>query len=375
MNRLVCLCLLVGVACGGVAYGEGGVLKTERVILVTVDGLRHQELFSGLDPMILDLARNKETEKKAGIETLETLEKAYWRETPEARREVIFPFFWGTLAGQGIVLGNLAKGSSVRVTNNNKVSYPGYAELLTGKPQPRIWTNLDVPSPQMTVLEFVQAQLGLDYKGVAVFASWSKFNNMSARNGEAFYINAGYERVPEELATPGMEPLNTLQFEMLTPWDSVRSDTVTVTLAMEYLKAHQPRLMLLSLGETDDWAHNARYDRVIHACRLFDNAMKTLWETLQSLEAYRDKTTVVITGDHGRGSLPDDWTSHGKDVPGSEYMWTAVIGPDTPDRGEMMNTQEHTQSQAAATVSRFLGLDYVAAFPECAPAIAEAFAE
>lgn len=370
-TRACCLAASLGLCMA--AHAQVAPLKTERVILMTVDGLRHQELFGGLDPMILSLAANKETEKKAGIENLEPLTEAYARETPEASRTAIFPFFWGTLAGQGVVLGNMAKGSPVRVTNNNRVSYPGYAELLTGKAQPKIWTNLDIPSPQNTVLEFAQQKLALDYKGVAAFASWNKFNHICARKSDAFYINAGYERVPEDLATPGMEPLNTLQFEMLTPWDSVRSDTVTITLALEYLKAHQPKLLFLSLGETDDWAHNARYDRVIHACRLFDNALKSLWDTLQSMDAYRDKTTIVITGDHGRGSLPDDWTSHGKDVPGSEYMWTAVIGPDTPDLGEVSNATEHTQSQTAATVAKFLGLDFQAEFPESAPPIALAF--
>lgn len=373
MNHLISLTVMFSIPFLAAMGAGAEPLKTERVILITVDGLRHQELFGGLDATILALAENRETEKKAGIENLEPLKEAYWRDTPEARREAVFPYFWGTLSGQGVVLGNVTKGSAVKVTNNNRVSYPGYAELLTGKAQPRIWSNLDIPSPQTTVLEYVQEKLGLGYKGVAAFASWNKFNHICARKTDAFYINAGYERVPDDLATLGMEPLNTLQFEMLTPWDSVRSDTVTLTLALEYLKAHQPKLFFLSLGETDDWAHNARYDRVIHACRLFDNALKSLWDTLQSMDAYRDKTTLVITGDHGRGSLPDDWTSHGKDIVGSEYMWTAVIGPDTPDQGEAQNTAGHTQSQAAATVAKFLGLDFLADFPESALPIAAAF--
>ena len=45
------------------------------------------------------------------------------------------PFFWGTLARQGVVLGNVTKGSSVQVTNAYRVSYPGYSEILTGRAQ------------------------------------------------------------------------------------------------------------------------------------------------------------------------------------------------------------------------------------------------
>lgn len=350
-------------------------LKTERVILVTADGLRHQELFNGVDPLLLEKAQDKDKAiaDKVGIDTIPQFKKQWVRDTPQASREAIFPFFWGTLAKQGIVLGNIAKGSSVKVLNNNRVSYPGYAEILTGKPQPRIWDNLDIPNPQTTVLEFAQQKLGLDYKGVAAITSWNKFNLICAHNTKAFYINAGFEKVPEDLATPGMEPLNSLQFNMLTPWDSVRFDTVTLNLALEYIKAHQPRLFYLSLGETDDWAHDARYDRVIHACNLFDDALRQLWETLQSLYAYRDKTTLVITVDHGRGKTEDNWQSHGKQHEGADDIWAAVIGPDTPDKGELENVPQHTQGQAAATVAKFLGLDYNAEFPDTAPPIAEAF--
>jgi hypothetical protein len=38
----------------------------------------------------------------------------------------LLPYFWGTLAPSGIVLGNLTKGSSVQVTNRYRVSYPGF---------------------------------------------------------------------------------------------------------------------------------------------------------------------------------------------------------------------------------------------------------
>ncbi len=351
-------------------------IKTERVVLITVDGLRLQELFTGLDPMLLEAAASEDDaiKKRAGIDDLDKLKTDYWRETPEERREALLPFFWGDVAPNGVLLGNPAKNSIVLVENGFKVSYPGYAEILTGKPQRRIWGNLDIPNPQTTVMEFVQTELGLGYKDVAAFASWSKFHYICARKVDAFFNNSGYQRVPDEIATPGMEPLNTLQFEMLTPWDSVRHDTVTLTFALEYLKAYQPKLMFLSLGETDDWAHNARYDRVIHGVRLFDNALKTLWNTLQSMDAYKDRTTIIITGDHGRGSTLDDWSGHATKIPGSEYIWTLVIGPDTPARGELENTH-HTQGQAAATVAKLFGLDYTTVAEGIAPPIAEAFQE
>ncbi len=47
---------------------------------------------------------------------------------------------------------------------------------------------------------------------------------------------------------------------------------------------------------------------------------------------YKDKTTFIITCDHGRGDrIKDEWTSHGIEVEDSGATWIAVFGPDTSD--------------------------------------------
>ncbi|MEE9263894.1 MAG: phosphoglyceromutase [Vicinamibacteria bacterium] len=326
-------------------------LKTRNVVLITADGLRHQELFTGVDPMLLD------DKKGSGIQNVESLRERYWRDTPDERRETLLPFFWGTLAPRGIVLGNVARGSRVHLTNPHRISYPGYAEILTGRAQEAIRDNSPVRNPSETVLEIVRRNLDLDQKRVAAFASWSVFDFITAREEGAIFSNAGYEAMPKDVLTPAMEPLNRLQFDMMTPWDTVRFDSVTLGLALEYLKTYRPRFLYLALGETDDWAHDRRYDRTIHAVRLFDDALRELWNLLQSLPEYRDKTTLVLSTDHGRGRTTKDWTSHGSDVEGSDEIWIAFIGPDTPDRGEVAHSEVFTQNQIAATVLTLFSLE------------------
>src|SRR3954453_21486131 len=90
-----------------------------NVVLVTADGLRWQELFTGIDPMLMN-------EKSAGMQEADKLRKELWKDSPEARRSALLPFFWTKLAPLGIVAGNVRKGSSVEVTNGFRVSYPGY---------------------------------------------------------------------------------------------------------------------------------------------------------------------------------------------------------------------------------------------------------
>lgn len=344
-------------------------LKTERLILITVDGLRHEELFGGFDPMML------EHEDQAGIDTLETLKEQYWRDTPKERREALFPFFWGELIQHGAVVGNPALNSHVRVQNLQRVSFPGYAEILTGRPQLRIWSNDRIRNERPTVLEFVRDEFRLDDKGIAAFGSWDVFNWITSHKKDGIYTNAGYEAMREDLLTPGMAAVNELQFKMLTPWDTVRFDEVTWRFAAEYLKANEPKMLYLALGETDDWAHNRRYDRVLFAANFFDRVLRELWDTLQSLDAYRDKTTIVITTDHGRGSTPEDWTSHGIKIPGAEDIWMAAFGPDTPNHGEMKDTKDYVQGQTAATAAKYLGLDYTKFYPEANPPVDVFFEE
>ena len=85
----------------------------------------------------------------------------------------------------------------------------------------------------------------------------------------------------------------------------------------------------------------------------------------------RDKTSLVITTDHGRGTTRINWTDHGKDVPLAEFIWIAVMGPDTPALGVRENI-ETTQSQVAATIAYLLGEDFSTASPKAAAALPEA---
>ena len=327
-------------------------LKTKNILLVTVDGLRAQELFEGIDPILL---ADKE---KAGIKDLGLLRKKYWRETPHERRKALLPYFWNTLAPQGIVLGNKALGSRTLLKNKLHFSYPGYAELLTGEPQVSVRSNDKVRIGTRTILEFIRERLDLERTEVAAFASWDVFNFITSSQKTAIFSNAGYETVPAEFSSPEMRQLDKLQHTMLTPWDSVRHDAMTAALARAYVKKHKPRILYLALGETDDWAHERRYDRVIATARLFDQELETLWTGLQSSEVYRDKTTLLITTDHGRGRTTENWTDHGKDVPGAEEIWIAVMGPDTQNLGEIGPTPTVYLSGLAALMLYYLELPY-----------------
>jgi hypothetical protein len=328
--------------------------RTERVILVTLDGARWQEIFSGLD---LEVLRStiKPDDKTRAEDT--AVYQRFWAPTPQERRAKLLPFLWDELAlHRGSIAGNPALGSSVTITNRHRFSYPGYSEILTGRARDELINSNDRrQSPVPTVLEFSQRELGLDARGVAVFASWEVFNWIVEQRAGALTCNAGYEAYEHQ--DPSTAELSKLQYLTPTPWDTVRHDLYTFRFAMAHLTTWQPRLLYLALGETDDWAHDGRYDRVLEALARSDAFLRQLFDAIDRLADYRGKTTVLITADHGRGDTPTDWRDHGEKVEGAQRIWLAVASPDLARRGEWRGGDPIRQNQIAATICRFLGLD------------------
>ncbi len=343
--------------------------QTRNVILITVDGLRTQELFSGVDPLLLGDAEG------SGIANLDEVLSRYWRSSPAERREALLPFFWGEFAPQAVVLGDRSRESRVAVGNPHRVSYPGYAEILTGQVQSTITGNDPVRIGRETVLEFVRRSLDLRSTDVATFASWSVFWYITASQEGRVFTNAGFQELPAFIDDPGSRLVSDLQMRVLTPWASVRPDAVTFELALRYLREYKPRVLYLALGETDDWAHDRRYDQVLSAAQLFDHCLSRLWSELETIDEYRGKTSIIITSDHGRGRTRSDWNSHGANVEGADETWIVVAGPNTPDRGVVAGPHDYTLANVAATLLRLMHLVPGDFNPDGATSIAEAISD
>ncbi|MGH9369905.1 MAG: alkaline phosphatase family protein, partial [Vicinamibacterales bacterium] len=134
-------------------------------------------------------------------------------------------------------------------------------------------------------------------------------------------------------------------------------------LAMEHLRSARPRVLYLALGETDDWAHDGRYDRVLETYARTDAYLKELWTWLQSQDDYRGRTHILITTDHGRGRTVTDWRSHGAKVDGAQHVWMAFVSPRVTTRGEWRDHPPLRTNQAAATMAAWMGVDWNALRP------------
>ena len=337
---------------------------TRNVVLVTTDGLRWQEVFRGAEEALLNA-------ENGGVADLAALRQEFWRDQPAARREALMPFLWTTVARQGQVFGNADRNSPARVTNGKNFSYPGYNELFTGAPDPRVDSNDKRPNPNISVFEWLNRKP--EYQGkVAAVGSWELYPWILNTERSGLPVNAGWQPIAGPVLSPEAERLNRLMQDAKREWDGCRNDVFTFPVALEQLQRTSPRVLYIGLGDTDEYAHEGRYDNYLHAAHQVDAQLKSLWETLQALPQYRDQTTLIVTTDHGRGDPPRGWRDHGANVVGSDAIWIAIIGPDTPAVGERVDTPRITQSQVAATIARLLGEDtFPAAFPQAAPPIAD----
>ncbi|MBL0739617.1 alkaline phosphatase family protein [Chryseolinea lacunae] len=323
--------------------------KTENVVLITLDGFRWQEMFGGADSSYMKQQQHLKDDH---------VKEKYWKDNAADRRKTLFPFVWNTIGTQGQLYGNRTLGSKVNVTNQMWFSYPGYNEILTGKPDDEhVNSNDKNYNANTTVLEFVNKQSGFKNK-VAAFTSWDVFPYIINDKRSGVFVSTGATEIKGDKLNDREKMMNQLITAIPNPLGDVRLDAFTFYYGFEYLKRAKPRVMFFAFDETDDFAHGGEYAAYLNAAHATDRFIGELWAYLQSDDQYKGKTTLIITVDHGRGPTAQTWKDHGIKVAEADQIWLAVLGPDTPALGEMKGESQLYQSQVARTLAAFLGLDF-----------------
>jgi Type I phosphodiesterase / nucleotide pyrophosphatase len=330
--------------------------KTENIIIITLDGMRWQEVFKGIDETLVN--------DSVFCRDSKSMKEKFWADTEEKRRDKLFPFLWNTVAKNGQLYGNRKFDNKIDNANPYWFSYPGYNEIFTGYPDTSVNSNDKVPNPNENVLEFINKQKGFTGK-VAAFSTWDVFPYIFNVPRSGIYVNADVDSLKFNI--PALSLINDMQFLTTKPI-GVRPDIFTYMAAREYLKAYQPKVLYIAFDETDDFAHAGMYDQYIGSAYAEDAMIADLWKTIENIPQYKNKTTLLITCDHGRGDkIKSNWQHHGSKIEDAHEIWLAAMGPGIQPEGEVKIPMQLYQKQLAATISGLLGMKFTAKHPIAEP--------
>jgi hypothetical protein len=313
------------------------VVPTKRVVLVTLDGVRWQDVFYGVDEELgKDLA-----------------------ESERGTADELLPNLYRRLLPTGVAVGAPGHGAPFE-TGGANVSLPGYLEILAGGRPADCTTNECQGAQGPTLLDEVRGALGTRDEDVALIGSWEKLERAGTTTDSHVVVSAGrtgggHKRTPLE-RLPAIAPLLRAG-EGCGPAPGTgdyRNDACTAELALAYLEDQAPRFLHVGLGDTDEYAHASDYRSYLAALRRQDAFLGRLLDSLEKTGRRAD-TTVLVTADHGRSHGFD---SHGTSHPESSRVWLfAGGGAVAPARtGYAETTKRATLTSIAPTVRVLLGL-------------------
>jgi arylsulfatase A-like enzyme len=346
--------LLLSLACS-LATSLAQFRKSDNIVVVTMDGLRWQEIFGGADSLL--------THDTTAKYSIRYVQNRFWAPSALERRKKLMPFFWSEIAGKGLLLGNRNYGNYFNNANRYWFSYPGYNEIFTGYPDTAVNSNDKIPNRNENVFEYLNKLP--EFKGkAAVFGSWDVFSSIFNEERSGLFVNDGFRELKGNL-TEKQKLFNQLQHEMPDLFHGgERLDAATFNIAFEYMKANKPRLIFFGLGDTDEFAHAGMYDYYLDAAQKSDAWIRQIWEYIQSTPEYKDKTTLIITTDHGRGlATGSNWKHHGQKIAEASEMWMAAIGPSVSAEGESKRKAQAYQGQIAATIATMVGREFKPSHP------------
>jgi hypothetical protein len=307
-----------------------------RVVLVTLDGVRWEDVFeSGLES-------GHGSERERGSET----------QMPNLQRFV---------RERGVALGGPGCEHDMRASGPNFVSLPGYLEMFTGKAT--ACTHNGCPPVQTnTVVDDARAVANRP-GDIAVFASWSTYAYAVAHDRRSIVLSAG-ARSPTSTAPAALRAKNDAKLRYLLETGAANSgypghgdyrpDEHTARIALHYLETVGPRLLVVGLGDADEHAHRGDIPSYRRAVRRADTFLADLDHALGRMGEDGKQTAVLVTTDHGRSH---SLRGHGALYPESQRVFVAAFGAGIAHRGVSCAAEPLRLAHLAGAVRSLLAME------------------
>lgn len=107
-------------------------------------------------------------------------------------------------------------------------------------------------------------------------------------------------------------------------------DAATWQQVEKVFAQHAPKVSLINLLAVDANGHQGNWEGYKKALLACDTYAARLWNLIQSHPAMKNKTTLLITNDHGRhlDGHKDGFVSHGDHCMGCKHISLLALGPD-----------------------------------------------
>jgi len=307
---------------------------TIPVILVVLDGVRWQEVFRGVDPVLA----------------------ATHRAGPVVDARGLFPSLYSALDGRGAAVG--APGHSlIAASGPNFVSLPGYTEIFGGRTPDGCRDNECAGASAPTIVDALRDRSRSD-ADVAVIASWGPIARAATRAPSRVVVSAGRLDVagaPSLVSDPSTREIldEGARADPRPGRDTFRPDRYTAELALRYLEVRRPAFLFVGLGEPDEYAHEDDYRGYLASLRAADGFFGRLFAALDRMGDRGRRSLVLVTADHGRGR---DYRDHGAGLPESARVWLLALGGPVHARGFVEAPCARRLADVAPTIRQVVGL-------------------
>ena len=107
-------------------------------------------------------------------------------------------------------------------------------------------------------------------------------------------------------------------------------DLQTTNKVYELMNGKTPHLMLVNLLAVDSYGHANNWDQYLASLQKCDTIVYNLWQYIQGNPKFKDKTTLLVTNDHGRhlDGHKDGFVNHGDKCEGCTHISLLAMGPD-----------------------------------------------
>lgn len=134
-----------------------------------------------------------------------------------------------------------------------------------------------------------------------------------------------------------------------------REDSTTFKNAKTKLSSNHVRLALINFKQPDAAGHANDSSAYLQGIIDTDEYVYQIWQFLQNDNFYKDRTTLIVTNDHGRhtaGHL-DGFISHGDNCDGCRHVEFFAMGPDF--KQNHITDIAYEQIDIPATISQLMG--------------------